>query len=366
MTLSNNLLRLGIAFCSIFYSALSLSAQVNYLEYKGQKQWYTLTGQPIKVTYAETSVNDDSLSIIYDAAAEQWYLEFKYIGNKKLTHSKSKRPEFFVRTIENKNSGRYDSDHVMNNNAKVFYNDPGKPQYVIIPIDKNDLRYLKVNLDIGAGYYLSSCVEVIKGECLDLGEWTTYLFPGKNASQVITAIEKKHNLSVSKVVSLKARKDELRQKKENDKIRNILKWYQGDWAQVTPEGPLFNGCNINRTIDFDSYPNLMQKGSFLGSRFKGVLAISALGKTEPDHLYFSSGYTGIQNSKSLILDLSAETKKVPLFLEQGGSHFRLRLGSEIPGIPYKRIIDTDGKSIRLSAWDTGGKKVEPLYFLPCK
>ena len=358
---------LFISACLFLNLAPIQSAEVTPWKFMGSKDWRVLTGSSIKTDYAQTSVDDDKLSIFYAKDSRTWYIQFTYIDNRKLIHSDQKKPEIFVRTAEQNQSGRYDSDHLIQNKATVFYNQPGKPQYVIMPFEPKELRYIKVGLRIGVGYYVSSgCTEVLKGECLDLGEYRTYLFSGRQIENAISQIEKRNNLKITKPISQSQRNKQFKIQKGNEKMAQMLKWYQGDWAQVNRSGPMYNGCNTSREIDYDQFPNLMQKGRFLGYRFDGVLAISALGATTHDHFYISSGYPGLHNNGSLIIDLNAETKKIPLFTEETKEFYRIRLGAEIPGIPYKRIIDTDGKVLRFSAWDTKGKEVEPLFFIRCE
>ncbi len=355
---------LALLISSVFTGSVN-AVEVTPWKFKGDKKWTTLNGKgsPRPVSYAETTVDDDTLSILYDKEYRQWYLQFEYIADGKLVHSNNKKPEFFVRTRDNSNSGRYDTDHVISNEAKVYYNKPGKPQYVIMPISRVDLPHLKVNFNIGVGYYLAAgCAELIEGECIDLGEFRTYLFSGDNASEAISAIERSNNQTVTRATTIQSREERIKEQKENDKIAQILKWYQGDWAQVTPKGPLLGGCDVQHEIDFDQFPKLMQQGKFFGYTFKGMMAISSLGATSHDHLYFSTGYdTGAFGSKKF-----APTKKIILFTSQGKQFYRIRLGSEIPGIPYKRVIETDGKFLRLVAWDTNGKDVDPLYFARCE
>ena len=347
----------------------SYSVEVKNWSFKGHKNWTQLHGRNIPVDYAEASVSDEKLAVLYDKQDRQWYLQFTYIGKRQLTHSKNKQPEFFVRTLKNAGSGRFDSDYVIKGEAKVFFNDPGKPQYLIMKVAPSDLPYLKVGLDIGAGYYLTDkCSSFIEGgRCIDFGEFRTYLFPGANITKAISEIERRNGLSVSKPISMKQRKAEFSQQKSNAKIAKIIQWYEGDWAEVISSGPVFGGCDRLRKIDYDRFPNLMQKGRFLGSKFQGILAISALGATSHDHIYVSSAYSKDSWNEGLVQGLEGtETKKISVFVEDGKEFTRLRLGDEIRGISYKRIIETDGETLRLIAWDTGGKKVRPLYFIRCK
>lgn len=346
----------------IFTASLAHAAEVKPWEYKGTKNWYDLTGQPITVSYAETQVDDDKISVLYAPASKSWYIQFSYISEYMLV---DKQPEFFVRTTDTDDSGRYASDYLIQKDASIFNNTPGKPHFIIMPLAREDLAAIKTDLNIGASFYVSDKVSVIEGETLDLGRNISYLFLGTNASTAIAAIEQANNLSTVRANSAADRKAHQQKLQEDSKNIQLLQWYEGNWAETTPNGTMrWGGCDAKHEIDYDRFSNLVQRNKFL-VQFNGILAISANGGTKPDEIHISTAYNRVKNDMLAPMFTSADTKRIPLIIEDGDQFVRLRLGTEVPGIPYKRIIDYENDMLKFVAYDTHGEDVAPIYFKRC-
>lgn len=356
-------------FLTLTVSLVSLSAYavtVKDWEYKQSMTWRGLVKSGISVDYAEAQVDDDKISIIYDKEKNRWYFQFTYIDTRILT---GKQPEFFIRTNKDLGSGRYSSDYVIKNKADVFYNTPGKPQLIIMQISTKDIAAIKAGFELGVGYYTSNKVTWAEGKApVELGSYKSYLFPGKGSVQAIEKIEIRNKLPVIRAQSRKELDEHFEKIKQIDQNRKLLEWYQGDWAEVTANGqPIGRSCQTtSEIVDINELPDLMQRGRFLGKWHKGALAIS--GRNSSDHLYISSAYSNKYRDPSDKFNLvhkGSETRKIPLFIEQGKDYMRLRLGSEIPGIKYKRIIDFHNGLLKLVAYDTGGKEAKIRYFKRC-
>ena len=341
--------------------------------FKGQKQWYLPDGRSFAADYAEQAVGDDRLTLLFDRETRRWLMLFTYNGDKTLYHSTSKAPELFVRTLDSSGRGRYDSDYLISHRPETFTNGAHQPQFVVIGIEPQDLRYLKVGLDLGMSYYAEDkCVTVVEGKsCIQLPAHTTYLFAGTNLADVITEIETRNGLAVSKPIPQSQREGNLRDQREHEKTAQHIHWFEGDWMQVTQSGPLHGGCDALHEIDYDQFPNLTQRNRAVGGKHNGVLAISASGSTAHDHLIISSAFPGIRGlaqGNSLLIGATgpSQTRRIPVFVEQGsGPHVHLRLGEEIPGFAYRMLIETNGKAMRLVPADAAGTASEPLYFLRC-
>ncbi len=347
----------------IFTASLAHAAEVKPWEYKGTKNWYDLTGQPITVSYAETQVDDDKISVLYAPASKSWYIQFSYISEYMLV---DKQPEFFVRTTDTDDSGRYASDYLIQKDASIFNNTPGKPHFIIMPLAREDLAAIKTDLNIGASFYVSDKVSVIEGETLDLGRNISYLFLGTNASTAIAAIERANNLSTVRANSAADRKAHQQKLQEDSKNIQLLQWYEGDWAEANASGTMrWGGCEGYRKIDYDRFPNLVQRNKFL-VKFNGIMAISANGGTKPDEIYISTAYNQVKNDILASTYSDADTKRIPVFIEEGAQFIELRLGTTIPGIPYKRIIYYENDMLKLVAYDTKGADAAPVYFKRCR
>lgn len=122
---------------------------------------------------ATASVNDDSMSILYFSADDQFYLWFTYNGNYSFSQKHSHRAEIFIRTKEVSGGGRYDSDYVIAGRTVAQPDrDPAMPQFVVAKLLPEDIRALQQydGNDIGAGYFVGD-------------DWKTFRFPGKNLWQ---------------------------------------------------------------------------------------------------------------------------------------------------------------------------------------
>lgn len=171
--------------------------------YQGQTQWHLPDGSSFPADYAEQRVGDDILTLVFDREARRWLMMFIYNGDKAFYHSTSKAPELFVRTEESSERSRFDSDYLIAHRPETYTNGSHQPQFVLIGIEPEDLRYLKVGLDLGVSYYVvTECATVAEGEsCVQFPRHTTYLFSGKNLEQVITEIETRNGLVVSQAIA---------------------------------------------------------------------------------------------------------------------------------------------------------------------
>lgn len=157
---------------SIAVSVLLNSAsatEVKTWEYLGREN----VGTVADTHTAATSVDDDSLSILYFPVDDAFYLWFTYNGDQSFSQKHYERAEIFIRTREVSGHGRYESDYVFTGWTVAQPNkDPHMPQFVVTKLNPEDVEALKKfdGNDIGAGYFVGDV-------------WKTYLFPGKDLWQ---------------------------------------------------------------------------------------------------------------------------------------------------------------------------------------
>lgn len=343
----------------IFTTAAAHAVEVKNWAYKGTMNWYDLNGAAVPISYAETSVDDDRLRVLYAPQFKRWYIEFLCIGQRQFV---DRQPEFYVRTKKNQTQGRYNTDYLIKAPA-VIRN--GNPAYIIMELNREDLAALKTEMDMGTGYFTSNRVEAISGAAQDIGEYRTYGFPGSGAASAIATIEKEHGLSAVRAHSASEQKQRHAQMAQDEKNKQLLKWYEGEYAETNSLGvPLYRGCQALFNIDTERYPNMYRKNQYVGD-FDGVMAITSQGGTKPDHIYISTGYQSMQDHPYGTMHPMAETAKIPLFVEDGKQYMRLRLGKLVPGIPYKRMIDFENDLLKFVAYDEGSSFAPPRYFKRC-
>ncbi len=146
--------------------ASSAGAEVRDWEYYGLKNEGTISEQYL----AQTSIDDDSLSLVYFMEDQAFYLWFEYRGETAFSEKLVDESEFFMRTrVEPELSGRYDSDYVFSGQTVTQPDiNTAMPQIVVIRLSPNDIEALRAyeeNNIIGVGYFLST------------GYWRTYSFP---------------------------------------------------------------------------------------------------------------------------------------------------------------------------------------------
>ena len=153
---------------SLVFMATQAASDVRNWEYIGIQNPGTLA----EAFVAETSIDDDSLRLLYFTEDQTYYLWFEYYGEMPFSDKFVEESEFFMRTrIEPKLSGRYDSDYVFSGRTVTQPDrNPAMPQIVVVALTDSDIEALRAyekNQIIGVGYFLSS------------GYWRTYSFPAQ-------------------------------------------------------------------------------------------------------------------------------------------------------------------------------------------
>lgn len=160
-----NMKLLSITISSIIITITASAVVVKDWEYKG------VTNKNTKAASysAQTSVNDDSLSIKYFVLDKKYLLWFEFKDKQIL---KPGRAEFFIRTkaVSGNGRGRYSSDYVFEGKVTVQPNTQGRTQFIVAKLTYNDIQAIKKHSgnNIGVGYFNQDNL------------WRTYRFSGEN------------------------------------------------------------------------------------------------------------------------------------------------------------------------------------------
>lgn len=144
------------------------AAEVRDWEYVGLQN----PGTVAEGIVARTSVDDDTLELIYFTNDNTFALWFTYRGDVTFSQANAQRAEVFMRTRdEGSLTGRVESDYVFRGKTVAQPDsDPGSEQFVVTLLTEDDvsaLYHYEKNGIIGVGYF-------IEGEL-----WRTYSLTSK-------------------------------------------------------------------------------------------------------------------------------------------------------------------------------------------